>query len=294
MLDLSVTVKRPQGTKIQPRKNSYYVYHVLSSTYNKEQKYVTEKRKCIGKLVSKDSTDMYPNEYFDIYYPHANKSILKIEALPEPPLFHDTLKVGAMIAIRKLATSSGILKILKELYDQSIAYELIDLISYIIISSSISLEHYPFFLKEHLRLGTKIETLDVIKNQLTDQKINELLNQLAQLKIMHKIEHSDFKSLYETCNESSMQHLIFIASSIYSYLKLIGQKIKNEFEDLSITKMLDELECIQCTRNSIGIFKRRYALTALQKAIFQELRITENELDDQINQFNLRQANQAS
>ena len=50
----------------------------------------------------------------------------------------------------------------------------------------------------------------------------------------------------------------------------------------------DQLETIECTQSAQRVYRRRYALTAKQKTIFNALGYTEAELDQEVASFNLR------
>ena len=84
----NVRVKRPEGTKLFKRNDNKYVYHVISSTYIPARKYNKDVKKCIGKLCDDDSSSMWPNENFELYYPGI---IAATAILPEPPALSDTL-----------------------------------------------------------------------------------------------------------------------------------------------------------------------------------------------------------
>ena len=84
-------------------------------------------------------------------------------------------------------------------------------------------------------------------------------------------------------------HIIFLTGIVHSRLMKISREIKEETKQkrvFTIPGMIDLLEGIQCTVNSNNIYKRRYAITAKQKLIFEKLGIVESDVDNAIDTFN--------
>ena len=49
--------------------------------------------------------------------------------------------------------------------------------------------------------------------------------------------------------------------------------------------MISEFENIECTRNRVGKYRRKYALTAKQKLILKQFNIDEKYIDRSIGEF---------
>ncbi len=172
-----ITVGRPAGTKIQKRGDTRYVYHVVSTHYNKDKKYNIDERKLIGKMADGSDELMIPNGNFEIYYPDA-MTAANIE-YPDPPEFCDTLKAGTFAVIRRAADICGITAILKDIYGSHAADEILDILAYVETAGSCTFQHYPAFMRNHLQLGTRIRSDSYLsrfmREALTDENINEFL-----------------------------------------------------------------------------------------------------------------------
>ena len=53
----------------------------------------------------------------------------------------------------------------------------------------------------------------------------------------------------------------------------------------TVPGMISELENIECTRNSVGKYRRKYALTAKQKLILKQFDMDEKYIDRSIGEF---------
>ena len=142
MLRKDVVVERPEGTKVYRQRNCVYVYHVIGSEYKKDKKYVVEKRVCIGKMI--DDKNMNPNDNFYQYY--------EIEGgnEEEPPYFSDALQVGAPALIFKIMDELKISELLESIHGETDAALIKDLISYMIIRETSTMQHYSDFVWGHL------------------------------------------------------------------------------------------------------------------------------------------------
>lgn len=81
--------------------------------------------------------------------------------------------------------------------------------------------------------------------------------------------------------------LVFIAMIIRNemFQKMRELKKKNR-KYYTVPGVISELENIECTRNNKGRYRRKYALTAKQKAILKEFGIDEKYLDNAISEYN--------
>lgn len=85
-------------------------------------------------------------------------------------------------------------------------------------------------------------------------------------------------------------HIIFLAGIVHTRLMKISRQIKEETKQkrlFTIPGIIDLLEGIQCTVNSNNLYKRRYAITAKQRLILEKLSLSDSDIDDAINAFNV-------
>ena len=62
-------------------------------------------------------------------------------------------------------------------------------------------------------------------------------------------------------------------------------KKKKNRKAYTVPGMISELENIECTRNSVGKYRRKYALTAKQKLILKQFDMDEKYIDRSIGEF---------
>lgn len=142
MIRKDVIVKRPEGTKIYRQRDCVYVYHVTGKEYKKDKQYVVEKRVCIGKMI--DGENMNPNDNFYQYY--------EIEGgnEEEPPRFSDAVQVGAPALLFKIMDELKLSELLESIHGKEDADLIKDLISYMIIRQTSTMQHYSDFVWSHL------------------------------------------------------------------------------------------------------------------------------------------------
>ena len=181
MLRKDVRVLRPEGTKIYRQRNCEYVYYVIGSEYKKDKQYVIEKRVCIGKMV--DEENMIPNDNFYQYF--------EIEGGNEedPPRFSDALQVGAPALIFKIMEDLKISELLESIHGKEDADLIKDLISYMIIRGTSTMQHYADFVWGHLINAQK---------QWNDCKISEFFKE--------EIEYAQTELFVSKWNELQPEH----------------------------------------------------------------------------------------
>lgn len=181
MLRRDVLVKRPERTKIYSQRDCVYVYHVTGSEYKKDKKYVVEKRVCIGKMV--DDENMNPNDNFYQYYEivGANEE--------EPPRFSDAIQVGAPALLFKIMDDLKISELLHSIHGEENANLIKDLVSYMIIRETSTMQHYLDFAWSHLISSEK---------KWDDSKISELFK--------HEIDYAQTESFVTKWNEIQTEH----------------------------------------------------------------------------------------
>ena len=162
-------VKRPQKTKVYNRGKNIYIYHVVSSVYDKTKKYVNEGRVCIGKMI--DAEYMYPNDNYFLHY------------LPEgveenESNFSDALQIATVALLLKIMDDLGISELLHEIHEQD-ACLIKDLVCYMIIQQTSVMQHYPDYAFRHLGSCEKIyddsRISELFKNGIAVGKIEEFL-----------------------------------------------------------------------------------------------------------------------
>jgi len=87
---------------------------------------------------------------------------------------------------------------------------------------------------------------------------------------------------------TSKVHLMFLSAIIWNRLLQISKVIKTQTsnkKDFTVPGIIDQLESIECIRKNSSGYLRKYALTAKQKLILEQLSITAQDIDKAINKF---------
>lgn len=185
-------ILRPKTTKIQSRNGVKYVYQVTGTIYNKEKKYTVDKRTCIGKML--DDEYMTPNEKFSEYYPE----LLMSEV--EPPVFSDTLKVGAVVVIEKIIKELQLDVLIKTVFEDNEAL-IKDIINYMIIDETSTFQYYPDFMYNHPSYEGKIRSDSTISKMLKEDIDEESIK--VFLKAWNNL-HSDIEEVYISYDSTNM------------------------------------------------------------------------------------------
>lgn len=93
--------------------------------------------------------------------------------------------------------------------------------------------------------------------------------------------------VHTTESLKSKVYLTFIAMIVRNemFQKMEGLRKKNR-KAFTIPGMISELENIECTKNSMSKYRRRYALTNKQKQILKQFEMDEKYIDKSISEFN--------
>jgi transposase len=174
------------------------VYHVLESNYDTNKKYNTDKRISIGKMVDGSKTKMIPNDRFELYYPELLAASME---LPTPPLYSQTMHVGAVVAQRQIARDLGLTDILISIYGENIANEIISVISFVLTEESAVFQHYPDFMRNHLptQLGIRSDSYissKLLHQYICDERIIEMLHRWNRLNV-------DDEKIYIGCDSTN-------------------------------------------------------------------------------------------
>lgn len=192
MLRKGVLVKRPEGTKIYRQRDCVYVYHVTGSEYKKDKKYVVEKRVCIGKMA--DEENMIPNDNFYQYYETEGGNE------EEAPRFSDALQVGAPALLFKIMEELKISDLLESIHGEEDANLIKDLISYMIIRETSTMQHYSDFVWGHLvNSGKKWDDSkisDFFKNEIDYAQTELFVSKWNDI----QPEHSNIYLSYDSTN----------------------------------------------------------------------------------------------
>lgn len=192
MIRKDVLVKRPKGTKIYRQRNCEYVYHVTGSEYKKDKQYVVEKRVCIGKMV--DDENMNPNDSFYQYYEIAGGND------EEAPAFSDALQVGASTLIFKVMEELKISELLESIHGETDANLIKDLVSYMIIRQTSTMQHYSDFVWGHLVNSEKkwddTKISDFFKNAVDYAQTELFVSKWNEI----QPEHSEIYISYDSTN----------------------------------------------------------------------------------------------
>ena len=192
MIRKDVLVKRPEGTKIYRQRNCEYVYHVTGSEYKKDKRYVVEKRVCIGKMV--DDENMNPNDSFYQYYEIVGGND------EEAPAFSDALQVGASTLIFKVMEELKISELLESIHGQTDANLIKDLVSYMIIRQTSTMQHYSDFVWGHLVNSEKkwddTKISDFFKNAVDYAQTELFVSKWNEI----QPEHSEIYISYDSTN----------------------------------------------------------------------------------------------
>lgn len=192
MLRKDVFVKRPEGTKIYRQRNCVYVYHVIGSEYKKDKKYVVEKRVCIGKMV--DDENMNPNDNFYQYYEIVDGNE------EDPPRFSDAVQIGAPALLFKIMDELKISELLQSIHGEEGADLIKDLISYMIIRGTSTMQHYSGFVWSHFihskRKWDDSKISDFFKNGIDFAQTERFVSKWNEL----QPEHSGIYLSYDSTN----------------------------------------------------------------------------------------------
>lgn len=192
MIRKDIVVKRPEGTKIYRQRDCVYVYHVTGSEYKKDKQYVVEKRVCIGKMI--DDENMNPNDNFFQYF--------EIEGGidEELPRFSDAVQVGAPTLIFKVMEDLKISELLNSIHGEQDAALIKDLVSYMIIRETSTMQHYSNFIWNHLTESEKIwddsKISEFFKNEIDYAQTELFVSKWNEI----QPEHSGIYISYDSTN----------------------------------------------------------------------------------------------
>lgn len=192
MLRTDVVVERPEGTKLYRQRSCVYVYYVVGSEYKKDKQYVVEKRVCIGKMV--DDVNMNPNDnfyqYFELEGGNEEKS----------PKYSDAVQIGASALLFQIMDELKISELLASIHGEDDAALIKDLISYMIIRETSTMQHYSDFVWSHLVNSRKAwndsKISEFLKNGIDYAQTELFLSKWNEI----QPEHSSLYISYDSTN----------------------------------------------------------------------------------------------
>ena len=198
---LNTTVKIPEikGKIITKKKGSTtYILYQYGSEYNQEKRYAVPLRAIVGKVSPADTSLMFPNEKFQVYFPDA-------EISEELPFAYRSccLKIGASVIIKKTIDEYKLIPMLRKRFGNDTGL-ILDLISYLIIEEENAGQYYPDFAFTHPLFTEKMTIY-------SDVKICRLLASMTKDQCIGFLDdwnkHRDHKSRiyvsYDSTNKNS-------------------------------------------------------------------------------------------
>ncbi|WP_270512266.1 transposase [Holdemanella biformis] len=128
----------------------------------------------------------------------------------------------------------------------------------------------------------------LVAYQRNSRYIKEEIRNLGFFFIITSEEMSASKALdiYRGESLKSKVFVTFIAMIVRNELFQKAEELrKKNRKAYTVPGMISELENIECTRNSVGKYRRKYALTAKQKMILKQFDMDEKYIDRSIGEF---------
>ena len=162
----NISVKTINGTP--------YVYLERGRTYDREKKYNTPKRTCIGKRDMEQPAFMFPNEKFLKFFP---RELLPFER--DTQFRSGCLHIGAFVVIRKIISDYQLDEMIGRIIGQD-AGLFLDLAAYSIITEDNAGQYYPDYAYNHamftdnMRIYSDSKVSDFLQEVTIDQRIRFL------------------------------------------------------------------------------------------------------------------------
>ena len=167
---LNTTVKIPvmKGKIITRKKGgSTYVLYQYGSEYSQEKQYAVPQRAIVGKMSADDSTMMFPNEKFQVYFPD-------VEIPDELPFAYRSccLKIGSCIVIQKIMDEYKLRPMLAKRFGEDTGL-ILDLVAYLVIDEENAGQYYPDYAFTHPLFSEKMKIY-------SDSKVCRLLQSITK------------------------------------------------------------------------------------------------------------------
>ena len=197
-LNTSVKIPEIKGKIITKKKGSVtYVLYQYGSEYDPVKRYAIPQRSIVGKVSPVDSTLMFPNEKFQVYFPD-------VELPEELPFAYRSccLKIGSYVVIQKTVDEYKLRSMLSKRFGTDTGL-ILDLVAYLIVEEDNTGQHYPDFAFNHPLFSEKMTIY-------SDSKVSRLLNSITRDQCIGFLddwnEHRDHKGMvyisYDSTNKN--------------------------------------------------------------------------------------------
>lgn len=167
-LNTPVKIPKIKGKIITKTKGkATYVLYQYGSKYDPVRRYTIPQRSIVGKVTSEDSTQMFPNEKFQLYFPD-------VELPEELPFAYRSccLKIGTCVVIQKTVDEYKLRAMLSKRFGKDTGL-ILDLVSYLIVEEDNAGQYYPDFAFTHPLFSEKMRIY-------SDAKVSRLLNSITK------------------------------------------------------------------------------------------------------------------
>ncbi|WP_235986045.1 IS1634 family transposase [Clostridium vitabionis] len=144
-----------------------YILYQYGSEYHPDKQYAVPLRTIVGKVSPADSSLMFPNEKFQVYFPDAE--------IPDvlPFAYRSCcLKIGSCVIIRKVLDEYKLVPMLRKRFGDDTGL-ILDLVSYLIVDEENAGQYYPDFAFTHPLYSEKMTIY-------SDSKVSRLLKSITK------------------------------------------------------------------------------------------------------------------
>ena len=198
-LNCKVKVPEAPGKLTTKRiKNTPYIYFEYARDYNREKRYNSARRVCIGKACEDQTGMMIPNANFLRYFPEIG--------LPEEagePERSSCLHVGAFFVIRKVIEGYFLDRTIAKIIGKD-AGLFLDLAAYLILTEENAAQYYPEYaynhplLTEDMKVYSDSRISDFLNQDMTDKRIS-FLNEWNQKRDHREKIYISYDSTNKNC-----------------------------------------------------------------------------------------------
>lgn len=184
--DETLKVAVPKNTIIYTIGGKKYAYYTLKKVYIKNKKSNSDKRVPVGKITEEDTTMMYPNSNFRLYFKDEYEK-LKIPEIESDKLnFSDCIRYGLNGVFFNIAKQLNLFKLIENSLDdeevdiEKITNLIINLACKFVYTENSSFYGYPYFARENLILGNTIYSDSTIVNllkEINQKNVTEFMEQ---------------------------------------------------------------------------------------------------------------------
>ena len=128
----------------QTQNDIKYVYFERERNYDADRQFNVPKRSCIGKVVPGDSSKMYPNDNFAVFFPD-----FVLPPVNETVTRSCGLKLGPYILLEWALKKDGIDEIVKGILGSKDGGLFLDLAAYSIVCEDNAAQYYPDYAYTH-------------------------------------------------------------------------------------------------------------------------------------------------